>query len=165
MMQLREATIEDLAVLVYWDGKQHVIDSDPTGDWNWAVELNRRPPWREQLMAEWNGRPIGFVQIIDPLQEETGYWGTVDAGKRAVDIWIGEESDLRKGYGTMIMTLIADRIFADPDVSGILVDPLSSNTDAHRFYRKLGFAYVDERDFAGDRCMVFELRREVYDYR
>jgi aminoglycoside 6'-N-acetyltransferase len=35
-----------------------------------------------------------MIQIIDPAQEETHYWGDVEAELRAIDIWIGEESDL-----------------------------------------------------------------------
>jgi len=77
MIHLRKATIDDAALLEYWDTQQHVIDSDPDDDWNWRTELIRDFEWREQLMAELNGKPIGFVQIIDPLLEESHYWGDV----------------------------------------------------------------------------------------
>ena len=111
MIILRPATLNDLALLKYWDTKQHVIDSDPDDDWNWEKELNYTPDWREQLMAESDGRPIGFVQIIDPFYEETHYWGNVEKNKRAIDIWIGEETDLNKGYGTVMMQLAIERCF------------------------------------------------------
>jgi aminoglycoside 6'-N-acetyltransferase len=55
------------------------------------------------LIAELDGRAIGFIQIIDPAQEESHYWGTMPEGFRAIDIWIGLESDLGKGYGTEMM--------------------------------------------------------------
>jgi aminoglycoside 6'-N-acetyltransferase len=44
-------------------------------DWGWQTELHRQPDWREQLIAEVEGIPIGFLQIIDPAQEEEHYWG------------------------------------------------------------------------------------------
>ncbi len=91
MIKFRQATIEDLKVLQYWDTKQHVIECDPDDEWNWEVELNRNPEWREQLIAELGEEPIGIVQIIDPYQEETRYWGTIERNKRAIDIWIEEE--------------------------------------------------------------------------
>ena len=49
---LRQATLADLPLLEHWDEQPHVTDSDPNDDWNWAVELDRFPDWREQLVAE-----------------------------------------------------------------------------------------------------------------
>ncbi len=92
-------------MLRQWDEHEHVIASDPNDDWAWEVELGRFPEWREQLIAEKDGRPIGFVQIIDPKREESHYWGNVSANLRAIDIWIGREADLGKGYGTKMMKL------------------------------------------------------------
>lgn len=160
MMQLRPATIDDLELLKYWDTKQHVIDCDPDDEWNWEVELNRTPEWREQLVAELNGEPIGFLQIIDPLLEETKYWGEVEPNKKAIDIWIGEEQNLNKGYGTKMMELAIDRCFKDQSIDGILIDPLKSNTKAQRFYEKLGFEFIEERKFDETPCMVYELKRK-----
>lgn len=159
MIQLRTATIADLDLLLYWDRQQHVIDSDPDDDWNWEVELDRYPEWREQLIAELDGEPIGFIQIIDPYLEETHYWGNVDKNKRAIDIWIGEEKNLNRGYGTQMMQLAIEQCFKNPDVDGILIDPLKSNTRAHRFYEKLGFKFKEERMFYGIACYVYELER------
>lgn len=156
---LRTASINDLQLLRNWDERQHVIDSDPDDDWNWEQELLRFPSWREQLIAELNGRPIGFVQIIDPQEEETHYWGAVGPGKRAIDIWIGEEDFLGQGYGTEMMRQAINRCFADPQVNSILIDPLKSNTRAHRFYERLGFKLVEEREFNGQSCLVYELKR------
>ncbi|GJM04578.1 MAG: hypothetical protein DHS20C09_05690 [marine bacterium B5-7] len=159
MIKLRQATIDDLELLKYWDTKQHVIDCDPDSDWNWEVELNYHPEWREQLVAEFNNKAIGFIQIIDPVKEESNYWGKVEQNKRAIDIWIGEETELNKGYGTQMMKLAIDKCFKEPDVNGILIDPLKTNLKAHRFYRRLGFEFIEERDFNGITCFVFELRK------
>lgn len=163
MIKLRPATIKDLDLLKNWDTKQHIIDCDPDDDWNWEVELNRRPEWREQLIAELNGEPIGFIQIIDPFHEETNYWKDVEENKRAIDIWIGEESNLNKGYGTAMMKLAIERCFRDKKVSGILIDPLKSNTKAHRFYERIGFEFIEERVFNSSECLVFELKRNPVD--
>ncbi len=163
MLELRKATIKDLELLKYWDTKQHVIDCDPDDDWNWETELHRNPEWREQLVAEYLGEPIGFLQIIDPYHEDTQYWGEVDQDKKAIDIWIGEENKLNQGYGTRMMELAIQRCFQDPKVNGILVDPLKTNTKAHRFYRRLGFKFLEERDFNGTTCHVYELSRKSAD--
>lgn len=160
MIKLRTATAKDLDVLLYWDKKQHVIDSDPDDDWNWEKELSRNPEWREQLVAELNNEPIGFIQIIDPYNEETHYWGDIEQNKRAIDIWIGEENNLNKGYGTEMMKLAIEKCFLNPEVNGILIDPLKTNIKAHRFYKKLGFDFIEERVFNNTACFIFELRRK-----
>ncbi len=159
-MKLRKVTIKDLYLVQYWDTKQHVIDCDPDDDWDWEKELNRNPKWREQLIAELNGEPIGFIQIIDPLLEETKYWGKVEPNKRAIDIWIGEERNLNKGYGTKMMKLAIKRCFGNESVDGILIDPLKSNIKAQRFYKRLGFEFIEEREFDGIFCVVYELKRK-----
>ncbi|MBU7583146.1 MAG: acetyltransferase [Nostoc sp. TH1S01] len=159
-INLRLATVADLNLLRHWDEQPHVIESDPNDDWGWEVELNRTPEWREQLIAEIDGRPIGFIEIIDPLRDDSHYWGDIPANLRAIDIWIGEETDLGKGYGTQMMQLALARCFADPLVTAVLVDPLTSNTRVHRFYERLGFQFVEYRRFGNDDCFVYRLNRE-----
>jgi aminoglycoside 6'-N-acetyltransferase len=97
-MELRPATPDDVELLQHWDEQPHVIASDPNGDWDWDTELQRSHDWRDLLIAEEDGRPVGFVQIIDPAREESHYGGDVPSGLRAIDIWIGEESDLGLGF-------------------------------------------------------------------
>ncbi|MBW4538409.1 MAG: acetyltransferase [Myxacorys chilensis ATA2-1-KO14] len=159
MVNLRPATSNDLVLLQHWDEQPHVIASDPNDDWHWEVELDRTPDWREQLIAEIDGRPIGFIQIIDPAREESHYWGDIAANLRAIDIWIGEETDLGKGYGTKMMQLALARCFANPEVMAVLVDPLVSNARVHRFYERFGFQRIDRRQFGDDDCFVYRLNR------
>ncbi|HRD80601.1 MAG TPA: GNAT family N-acetyltransferase [Saprospiraceae bacterium] len=160
-LTLRPANIADLATLQHWDEQQHVLDSDPNDDWNWETELLRNPEWRMQLMAEWAGRPVGFMQIIDPALEETHYWGDVPPGLRAIDIWIGAPEDLGKGYGTKMMQQAVELCFLNPEVTAILVDPLASNRRAHVFYERLGFWFQEERVLGeyNDHCFVYRLER------
>lgn len=158
-VRLRSAKIGDLALLQHWDSQQHNIDADPNDDWNWEVELTREVAWREQLIAELAGRPIGFIQIIDPHEEETHYWGKTRENQRAIDIWIGEKEDLGLGYGTMMMKLALDRCFINPAVDSILIDPLETNIKAHRFYERLGFRFAEIRKFGEDICRVYQLDR------
>ena len=68
-----------------------MIACDPDGEWEWDDDLKQQSEWVERLIAEKNGETVGFLQIIDPLNEETHYWGDVPPKKRAIDIWIGEE--------------------------------------------------------------------------
>lgn len=158
--RLRPATLADLSLLQYWDTKPHVIAAGGDDDWyDWPAELAVDPEWRDFLIAELDGRPIGMIEIINPAEEETHYWGEVGPGLRAIDIWIGEEDDLGRGHGTQMMTLAMERCFADPSVTAILIDPLASNTRAIRFYQRLGFRPVERRTFQRDECLVHRLDR------
>jgi len=157
MITFRPASIVDLRLLKHWDRQPHVIAANPNDDWEWEKELKYSPGWREQLIAELNGRPVGFIQIIDPAREESRYWGDIGHGYRAIDIWIGEENDLGKGYGTEMMKLAIDRCFSAPDVHTILIDPLASNKLAHRFYERFGFRFLESRFFEKDNCYVYKL--------
>lgn len=162
MIELRPATIDDLQLLRYWDEQPHVIAAGVDDDeWAWDEELLRNPEWREQLIAEFDGRPIGVVQIIDPALEDSHYWGDVEPNLRALDIWIGEETDLGKGHGTAMMRLALARCFVDPAVTAVLIDPLASNVSAHRFYERLGFKLVERRSFGDDDCFVYRLERDA----
>ncbi|HCH0432527.1 TPA: acetyltransferase [Pseudomonas aeruginosa] len=157
---LRTANIDDLEILKHWDTQPHVIESG-VEDWDWENQIGILHDWRESLIAELDGRPIGFMEIIDPFLDEEHYWGKdVERNLRAVDIWIGEKDDLGKGYGTTMMKLALEKCFAPPEVTAVIIDPLASNKDAHRFYERLGFKFVEERSFDEDDCFVYRLERE-----
>lgn len=158
-IRLRKATLDDLSLLQYWDKQPHVMAADPNDEWQWEAELQQDHDWQEMFIAELNDLPIGFLQIIDPAREETHYWGDISENCRAIDIWIGEMKDLGKGYGTEMMNQAIERCFADSNVHTIWIDPLASNTKAHRFYERLGFRFVEKRRFGMDDCFVYKLER------
>jgi aminoglycoside 6'-N-acetyltransferase len=162
-VRLRPASPADAGLLRYWDTKPHVAaatGADPAADWD--AELALGGGWLEHLIAEVDGRPVGIVQILDPARDESRYWGDVAADLRAVDIWIGEAADLGRGFGTAMMRLALLRCFADPAVKAVLLDPLATNTRAHRFYERLGFRAIERRRFGDDDCIVYRLERAAW---
>ncbi len=60
------------------------------------------------------------------------------------------------------MQIALTRCFADPVVTAVLIDPLASNTCAHRFYERLGFEFVERRSFGEDDCFVYQLSRAIW---
>lgn len=163
-MLLRPAVPADVPLLQHWSTQPHIVAaSGDFSEFDWQGEIPRRVDWREILIAEIDGRPIGVMQIIDPAREETHYWGDSEENLRAIDIWIGEAEDLGKGYGTQMMKLAIERCFADPKVTAILIDPLPSNVRARRFYERLGFSAVERRTFGDDECIVHRLERETWE--
>lgn len=166
-VMLRTATPEDAPLLREWDKQPHVraavgvIEGQPetASDWEWETVLPLEPLWREFLIAEVDGVPIGFMQIIDPAREESHYWGDVEPNLRAIDIWIGPAEYLNRGYGTQMMRLALQRCFDDPGVTAVIIDPLARNTRSHRFYERLGFRFAAERFFGDDHCRIYRLER------
>lgn len=163
MIRLRLATPADIEVLTRWDAQPHVIAA--TGDddvIDWRAEVVAQSPVQETLLGELDSRPIGVVQIIDPAEEPTHYWGEVPSGLRAIDIWIGEATDLGRGYGTQMMRQALDRCFEPPLVTATLIDPLVSNVRALRFYRRFGFVSIGRQTFGTDECLVHRLGRTTW---
>lgn len=166
-MRLRPADINDIPTLETWDRQPHVIacssdrpDLEVAFDGiDWREELAQMSEVMFYQIAELDGRPIGVIQVCDPHREPSHYWGEIEPGLRAIDIWIGPPDALGRGYGSQMMAQTLDACFAEPDVTAIVIDPLNSNADAHRFYQRLGFRPEGRRTFGGDDCLIHRLTR------
>lgn len=164
MVELRPLAVHDVAWIVRWDEDADVaaaLGGRASDWWEWPTELARDLPWRELLIAEEDGRPIGFVQLTDAAAEESHYWGHVEPGTWTIDIWIGSPGDRGRGLGAQAMRAAVRRNFDHHDARTIVIDPLVTNLRAIQFYERLGFEPVGVRDFDGDSCLVMRLRRDA----
>lgn len=160
MITLRPATPDDIPLLEAWDDEPVVAASDPNDDWSWEQTL--ATDGLENLVAELDGRPIGFIQITDLVRDESRYWGDPQPGCLAIDIWIGEPDLRGQGHGRAMMALAIARCFADPAIHTVLIDPLTTNTEAISFYQRLGFTFLENRQFGEDHCAVHHLTRQTW---
>ncbi len=165
---IREATLRDAPIFERWDLDPDVIacsTDDPTAEEafngaEWAAEIAANSDVSCLYVATLDGRPIGGLQVIDPHLEPTRYWGDIAPNLRAIDIWIGDPADRNRGLGAAMMRLVINRCFAD-GADAIVIDPLNSNVNAHRFYRRLGFRPIGRRLFNDeDDCLVHRLERD-----
>ena len=164
---LRPMRVADVALLERWDRDPDVAAAigGPGAEWyDWPVELSRAVAWRELLIAvetrdRTASRPVGFVQLLDAVDDESHYWGDVEPRTWSLDIWIGDRADRGRGLGTRIMQAAIERVFDHHGAESIVIDPLVTNERAISFYRRLGFSPVGERDIDGDRCLVMRLDR------
>ena len=102
MIDLRPMEIDDVGLIERWDRDADVMAAigGTAIDWyDWHTELRREVEWRELLIVEEEGRPVGFVQLTDAHMEESHYWGDVEPGTWSLDIWIGEPADRARGVG------------------------------------------------------------------
>ncbi|MGE0044700.1 MAG: GNAT family N-acetyltransferase [Hyphomonadaceae bacterium] len=167
-LTLRQAQAADIPTLTAWDKAEHVISAttdDPDAEDAfegivWPDEIANASLVTFYLLALLDGRPIGAMQVIDPHAEPTHYWGEIEPNLRALDIWIGSLDDIGKGYGEAMMALAIDACFEEARVNAIVIDPLASNTRAHKFYQRLGFKPLTRQLFNDeDDCLVHRLDR------
>ncbi len=171
IITLRTALRSDIPTLERWDRDPAVIASTSDSpdasvafgeenDWYENLDLEQPDVW-EYWIAEAGERPIGAMQMIDPHLEPTHYWGEIEPNLRALDIWIGEPDARGKGYGEQMMRLGIEHCFMKPEVTAIIIDPLASNTRAHKFYQRIGFKPTHRQTFndGEDDCLVHKLTR------
>ena len=172
-LRLRPATRQDIPQLSLWDLDPDVIASttdDPDAELafeglEWEAEIDGQTDVYRYYIALLDERPVGAMLVIDPHLEHTHYWGEIEPGLRALDIWIGHPDDRGKGVGVAMMELAISMCFADCSVKAIVIDPLASNGRAHAFYQRLGFVPVGRRMFGEDDCLVHRLTREAWQSR
>jgi aminoglycoside 6'-N-acetyltransferase len=162
-IRLRPATRADIPLLERWDEAPHVAASDPDDDWGWGDMLEGAAPGFDTYVAEADGAPFGVVQVTDPARDASRYWGEMPPGVRALDVWIGPADLLGRGLGTLMTRAALTLCFADPSVRAVFIDPLATNERAIRFYRRLGFAFVENRWFDDSHCAVHRISRETFE--
>ncbi|WP_395154013.1 GNAT family N-acetyltransferase [Ilumatobacter sp.] len=153
-------TFDDVSLLVRWDDDSDVAFAlgGRGADWyDWRAELVRDVPWRELLIVEEDDRPIGFLQLTDAHEEETHYWGDIEPGTWALDIWIGSPEDRGRGLGAQAMNAALRRAFVEHGAEMVVIDPAFDNHRAIAFYERLGFERVGVRKFGNDECLVMRL--------
>ena len=105
-------------------------------------------------IAEYAGEPFGFLQWYR-LRDEPEHVavGLVDPGAAAIDLYIGVERFLHRGYGpVMIRAFLRAVVFAQPDVTACAIDPVVGNTTAIAAYRKVGFRDIAVKYSAYERA-------------
>ncbi len=160
MIELRPMRVADIDLLVEWDEDPDVASAlgGRSADWfDWPTELGRDVAWRELLIAEVEGRPVGFVQLLDAARDESHYWGDVEPGTWALDIWIGAPGDRGRGLGAQVMRAAMTRLVEHHGAESVMIDPQVDNRRAIAFYTRLGFRSLGERVFGDHTCLVMRI--------
>lgn len=106
------------------------------------------------FIAVYDGRAIGYLQWYRLRTEpEHPAVGLVPADSAAIDLFIGEDDYLHRGYGSvMIRAFLRDVVFAQPDIAHCAIDPCRGNTGAIAAYRKAGFREVGSAPNPHENC-------------
>lgn len=93
------------------------------------------------FIALYDDRPIGYLQWYRLATEpEHPAVGLAPPDSAAIDLFIGENDYLHRGYGhPMIRAFLRAVVFAESDIGHCAIDPCRGNTVAIAAYRKVGF--------------------------
>ena len=137
-MDFRPLTADDQPMIATWLGRPHVAEW-----WHGPLDLD---PALRQFIAVLDGEPIGYVQSYQAVAcHGDGWWLDVkDPGVHGIDQFLADGANLGRGLGTRMVRAFVAKLFADPAVTRVQVDPSPSNGRAIRCYEKAGFRRVRE---------------------
>lgn len=136
----------------------------PWDEFQEAFRYRLQCPTLSLFIVETKKQPIGFIGYYDASEFPDGGGYEEPEGTYGIDLFIGEEEYLGKGYGTAMLSqfitkmLNERRAFHKP-ITKIIVDPHTANTAAIGLYKKLGFTIIRQIDspLYGDQyIMAFE---------
>lgn len=91
-------------------------------------------------LAHLDGVPVGFIQDYTVKGADPEWWvDETDPGARGIDQFLANAEQLGKGLGSRMVREFVARLFSDPAVTKVQVDPSPDNARAIRAYEKAGF--------------------------
>jgi RimJ/RimL family protein N-acetyltransferase len=112
-------------------------------------------------------KPIGYIQCSDLYaysqlcQAPKGLFIHEGAGTFGMDLFIGEEDYLHKGYGTKIVEAFVKKIFEEFSAKLIYIDPDINNKTAIRCYEKAGFMFERIANDGVADCYVMNIQKPL----
>ena len=100
--------------------------------------------------------PIGHIQYWSATIDPSDIFPNEPKGTYGIDLFIGEESYLDKGYGTEIMQLFVDFLFDKIQAKKLIIDPDIDNKRAIHCYEKVGFKYARTVNDGVEDCYIME---------
>jgi len=162
----RLLTPGDLPVLHVWLRRPYVAEWwSPTPTFDQVVEEFTpltRPGHRDQgYIARDGSREVGYIQSYIVKDCGDGWWEDErDPGARGIDQFLADGTALGRGTGTRMVRAFVARLFDDPEVTRIQVDPDPRNAAAIRCYEKAGFHAVRHVDTPDGRALLMICTRE-----
>jgi aminoglycoside 6'-N-acetyltransferase len=140
--------LETPHVKAWWDQDIHwtpALIQEKYGSYveGYKIENGLRKPMHAYVIC-FNNIEIGYIQLYNahdfPREDNTSL-NELPASLAAFDIFIGEESYVGKGIGSMIMQqFLQEKV--DPHYEACFVDPDTANTRAIKAYEKVGFKII-----------------------
>ena len=124
--------------MLEWTARPHV------SEW-WDSEETADDDARDfkAYIAYLGDEPIAYVQSYLAIDAGDGWWADQhDPTVIGMDLFIGDEENVGRGYGVELVRQFVDHVFADPTITRIQIDPSPDNLRAIRCYERVGFHRV-----------------------
>ena len=106
-------------------------------------------------------KPVGYIQYYLAANGSSDWWPDVPGeGVVGIDQFIADNELLGQGLGTAMITQFIARLFEDPKITEIRVDPRPDNLRAIRCYSKVGFRKVGPITTPDGAAIMMVLLRE-----
>ncbi len=152
-LEFKSMTLVHIPLWQTWIKQAHVAEV-------WFIEGYETPDYIYQkiqgngydfpFIIYMNTQPIGYIVCCDlysyrnTCPHPKGLFTAEEAGAFCMDLFIGEQEYLNKGYGTQIVKAFAQYIFTQFKANKLLIDPAVSNKRAIRCYEKAGFEFLKQ---------------------
>lgn len=146
-ISFRPARLADAPLLFRWRQQPHVArwwnvapyEAQTLEETVWELEGDFALDEHESLLVLLDGQPIAYAQLYNAGRASGEWWPDEDDSTRGLDLLIGEESLIGRGLGPLIVRALCERLFAEPGVRSIIVDPHPDNLRSIRGFEKAGF--------------------------
>lgn len=136
----------DLPILADWLNRSHLQEWWRSGEITldkvrekYLPRISRKDDARP-FIAYLEEKPLGYIQYYWAAAGDPNWWldkpGPEVIG---IDQFIGDESQLDKGFGTAMISQFIRFLLTDLNISEVRVDPRPDNLRAIRCYEKVGF--------------------------
>jgi aminoglycoside 6'-N-acetyltransferase len=159
-------TKKDIPLLFEWTMQPHVAWWWQTAS-NWADFEKKYQDYIKSdhvfpfMMCE-NNKAFGYIQYywIDKLDDAwVDQLFSRSAGIVGIDVFIGDQDYLAKGHGTKCMAEFIEKLWKNPEIRKIIVDPCPENMQAVGCFKKLGFKEVEQVESQHGIVAIMELNR------
>lgn len=163
--EFRPFSFEDVPLMHEWLNRPHVAEW-----WHGRATLEEveedcaeriASAFVASYLACLDGTLVGYIQVYHVMSPSPDWWkDETDPGARGIDQFLANASQIGKGIGTAMITQFVNKLFRDPEVTKIQVDPAPNNLRAIRAYEKCGFRREGLVDTPDGPALLMVLRRD-----
>jgi aminoglycoside 6'-N-acetyltransferase-1b len=160
-------TVGDAPLLFSWRQQPHVAqwwnippyEAQSLEDVEQELREDLELREHESFLILLEGRPVGYMQTYNAGDASGDWWPDEDASTCGLDLLIGDEALTGQGFGPLIVSAIAARLFADPNVKSIIADPQPENVRSVRCFEKAGFLRERQLETPDGAALLMRLKR------
>lgn len=113
------------------------------------------------FIAWLDGQAVGYIQVYDAAAGDPDWWpDSPGPGVVGIDQFLADEDRLGQGLGSAMVRAFVKRLFDDPAVTQVRVDPRPDNARAIRCYEKCGFRIVGPISTPDGPAVMMVLKRQ-----